>query len=230
MAARDESQCAPGTAFYVCQLNNFRGCCSVDPCALTAGCPDKQPDSPDKQPDSPDKQPDSCPGTQPDTNPEDKQPDTKPDEQPDTCGKDGTNRVYNPGMRIVGKDGPQTNDFNVKKSAEKTQEQDMYFSLPAKAKECSLRWGVPAADEREFTVKESGLVNVSKVDADGNVVDDIGAGDFTNWDILPEEQDGHVVGGFDCEADPVFRLQPANIGEVFIAQNDNTGWYVEYKC
>ncbi|KAB8071153.1 hypothetical protein BDV29DRAFT_179764 [Aspergillus leporis] len=37
---RDDTQCQAGTAFYVCHINNFRGCCSVDPCALESGCPD----------------------------------------------------------------------------------------------------------------------------------------------------------------------------------------------
>ena len=189
LTPRDDTQCAPGTQFYVCNLNNFRGCCSVDPCALTEGCPDNQS------------------GGQ--------------------CGDEG-NRVYNPGMRIVGQDGPQNNDFHVFKSDDSIQKQDMYFSLPPDAKDCTLKWGVPGEAEREFTVKENGLVNILEVDANGNE-SKIGAADFTNWDKLPEPHD-HLTGKFDCKREPKFRLVPVNNGEVFIAQNDHTGWFVEYKC
>ncbi|KAI0163874.1 hypothetical protein GGR57DRAFT_451706 [Xylariaceae sp. FL1272] len=34
--------CPRETLFYVCQLNSFRGCCSIDPCSRTDGCPDTQ--------------------------------------------------------------------------------------------------------------------------------------------------------------------------------------------
>ncbi|KAB8207223.1 hypothetical protein P875_00095244 [Aspergillus parasiticus SU-1] len=40
LTTRDDTQCPTGKAFYVCNKNNFRGCCSVDPCDLDAGCPD----------------------------------------------------------------------------------------------------------------------------------------------------------------------------------------------
>ncbi|KAM0455575.1 hypothetical protein ACHAPV_007652 [Trichoderma viride] len=38
-AADEEDGCSKGTAFYSCEANNFRGCCSVDPCGLSS-CPD----------------------------------------------------------------------------------------------------------------------------------------------------------------------------------------------
>ncbi|KAL7921720.1 hypothetical protein ACQKWADRAFT_313797 [Trichoderma austrokoningii] len=38
-AAGEEDYCSKGTAFYSCEGNNFRGCCSVDPCDLSS-CPD----------------------------------------------------------------------------------------------------------------------------------------------------------------------------------------------
>lgn len=34
-----QTDCVDGFAFYVCSHNNFRGCCSTDPCALS-NCPD----------------------------------------------------------------------------------------------------------------------------------------------------------------------------------------------
>ncbi|KAJ4858571.1 hypothetical protein T069G_06838 [Trichoderma breve] len=34
-----EDDCSPGTTFYSCGANKFRGCCSTDPCALHS-CPD----------------------------------------------------------------------------------------------------------------------------------------------------------------------------------------------
>lgn len=33
-----DSECPQGSLFYVCHMNKFRGCCSVDPCALAEGC------------------------------------------------------------------------------------------------------------------------------------------------------------------------------------------------
>ena len=46
--ARQSTDCSSG-AFYRCSLNNFAGCCSVDPCALTDGCPDDEDeDEPDE--------------------------------------------------------------------------------------------------------------------------------------------------------------------------------------
>ncbi|KAE8374694.1 hypothetical protein BDV26DRAFT_269483 [Aspergillus bertholletiae] len=46
LTTRDDGQCPTGKNYYVCYLNNFRGCCSVDPCALEAGCPDTTEPSP----------------------------------------------------------------------------------------------------------------------------------------------------------------------------------------
>jgi len=37
--ALPDGTCNAGKVFYNCQINSFRGCCSVDPCALPA-CPD----------------------------------------------------------------------------------------------------------------------------------------------------------------------------------------------
>ncbi|CZT07199.1 uncharacterized protein RAG0_12728 [Rhynchosporium agropyri] len=39
LRALPDGTCNTGKVFYSCQVNNFRGCCSVDPCALPA-CPD----------------------------------------------------------------------------------------------------------------------------------------------------------------------------------------------
>ncbi|KAF7630589.1 hypothetical protein F9C07_11300 [Aspergillus flavus] len=40
LTTRDDTQCPTGKSFYRCYKNNFRGCCSVDPCDLDDGCPD----------------------------------------------------------------------------------------------------------------------------------------------------------------------------------------------
>ncbi|CZT45785.1 uncharacterized protein RSE6_06135 [Rhynchosporium secalis] len=39
LRALPDGTCNAGKVFYSCQVNSFRGCCSVDPCALSA-CPD----------------------------------------------------------------------------------------------------------------------------------------------------------------------------------------------
>ncbi|KAL7954241.1 hypothetical protein V8C34DRAFT_320138 [Trichoderma compactum] len=54
--ALQEDGCSPGTTFYSCVANKFRGCCSTDPCALHS-CPDnfrslKDPKDGDKEDDS----------------------------------------------------------------------------------------------------------------------------------------------------------------------------------
>ncbi|KAI1845690.1 hypothetical protein JX265_014075 [Neoarthrinium moseri] len=43
---RRSNDCPTGKLWYTCAANGFRGCCSVDPCALT-GCPDTQSESND---------------------------------------------------------------------------------------------------------------------------------------------------------------------------------------
>ncbi|KAK2761669.1 hypothetical protein FQN54_001497 [Arachnomyces sp. PD_36] len=190
LTSRDDTQCTPGTNFYVCSLNNFRGCCSVDPCALTTGCPDNQPNE---------------------------------------CGKPGKNRIYDPGMRIVGLDGPQENNFNVSRAGDDVQEQTMYFSIPPTASDCTLYWGVPRAADRVFTVEGSGLVDVFEVDGEGNVGEDIGGADFRFWDDNEEAHD-HRSADIDCTPYPTFRIRPVADGEIYIDQNDHTGWYIEYTC
>ncbi|KAH9212058.1 hypothetical protein DL95DRAFT_391908, partial [Leptodontidium sp. 2 PMI_412] len=37
--ALPDGTCNAGKVYYACQINSFKGCCSVDPCALPA-CPD----------------------------------------------------------------------------------------------------------------------------------------------------------------------------------------------
>lgn len=50
--ARQSTDCSSG-AFYRCSLNNFAGCCSVDPCAMEDGCPDDE-DEDEEDEDEPD--------------------------------------------------------------------------------------------------------------------------------------------------------------------------------
>lgn len=53
--ARQSTDCSSG-AFYRCALNNFAGCCSVDPCALDDGCPDDEDEPDEDEPDEDEKE------------------------------------------------------------------------------------------------------------------------------------------------------------------------------
>jgi hypothetical protein len=132
-------------------------------------------------------------------------------------------------MRIVGLDGPQSDDFHVSKSGDDLQEQDMYFSLPPTATECSLNWSVPEEAERNFTVSGSGYVRVFVVDRAGNVGKHVGGADFRYWDD-DASASNHLSANIDCTTEPIFRVTPDQDGEIFIDQNDHTGWYIQYKC
>ncbi|KAF5861288.1 hypothetical protein ETB97_000404 [Aspergillus alliaceus] len=151
LTTRDDTQCKPGTAFYVCQINNFRGCCSIDPCALESGCPDTTP-TPSPSP-TPSPTP-SCPA--------------------------GKSEIYLPKMQtyLSGSENPVSEqNINLTKSADKEWSQTMTFSVPSGAKSCTLMWGVP--EERNFKAGDNALVRVWQgAKAEG---DSIGAADFTNW-------------------------------------------------
>lgn len=199
LTVRDDDRCAPDTNFYVCYLNNFRGCCSVDPCAMEDGCPDDKPD--DKSPPAP------------------------------TCEK-GKAKIYAPEMTSIDRSGTSepgpTSDIHVINSSEKTIVQTVSFVLPSAAvgKSCGLNWSVPA--EREFTVDGNGLMDIKQVITPNELVE-IGAADFTNW---PQVKGPHShTGGFtDCEENLTFEVELREEGEVFLAQNEETGWYIEYEC
>lgn len=47
--ARQNTDCSGGSQFYRCSLNNFAGCCSVDPCSMEDGCPDDEDEDEDEQ-------------------------------------------------------------------------------------------------------------------------------------------------------------------------------------
>lgn len=53
--ARQSTDCSSG-AFYRCALNDFAGCCSVDPCALDDGCPDDENEPDEDEPDEDEKE------------------------------------------------------------------------------------------------------------------------------------------------------------------------------
>ncbi|KAL1954229.1 hypothetical protein VTO42DRAFT_1509 [Malbranchea cinnamomea] len=198
LTVRNDDQCPPNTNFYICQLNNFRGCCSVDPCALSEGCPDKQ-----------------APPTP-------------------TCGPDGKFRFYAPEMRTINippTDGNQapTADFAISKSGDSNRtDQIMTFKLPKEAasKTCHIGWSVPT--QREFVVKGNGLTGVREVN--GTIPGKrIGGADFTFW----PDMDGahtHNVALTPCRETLSLYLALDYDGEVFLEQDHETGWYVDYDC
>ncbi|KAF7594668.1 hypothetical protein BBP40_008760 [Aspergillus hancockii] len=122
---------------------------------------------------------------------------------------------------LAGSDPISTPNFNISKSAAKTWDQSMTFSVPAEAKSCSVMWSVP--EERNFRAGDNALVRVYQ-DRES-----VGAADFTNWPQVAGEH-RHTVGAAECREEMTFRLRLEKESEVFIEQDGETGWYVEYQC
>ncbi|KAB8259371.1 hypothetical protein BDV32DRAFT_124439 [Aspergillus pseudonomiae] len=153
-------------------------------------------------------------------------PDDKPtDPTPPTCTP---GQIYQPKMQTYissSGDPISTPNLNVSNTATAKWDQTMTFSLPKGAKSCSLNWGVPA--ERNFKAGNNALVRVWK--GDNFEGDSVGAADFTNWPGV-DGPHTHTVGSVDCAEELVFRAKLVKESEVFLEQNAETGWYVDYKC
>ncbi|KAE8356871.1 hypothetical protein BDV28DRAFT_144784 [Aspergillus coremiiformis] len=189
----DDTHCAPGTTFYHCKTNNFRGCCTIDPCALPS-CPSQ-----------------TAPSILP---------------TPPTCP--GTVQIYQPKTQthLSGSGSTiSTPNFNLTKSPTREWTQTITFSVPKSATECALRWSVPA--KRTFQAGDNAVVHVSQGHpATGR---EIGTADFTNWPGV-DGPHKHSVAKVDCMPEMVFGLRLAAESEIFLAQDGQTGWFVEYSC
>ncbi|RAH81293.1 hypothetical protein BO86DRAFT_456509 [Aspergillus japonicus CBS 114.51] len=203
LSPRDDTQCIAGTTFYACYLNHFRGCCSVDPCALEAGCPDNNP------------------------NPNNNQ---QHHHQQVTCPVSGT-QVFQPQMEMIFPTEPTTSpiptpDLNLSRSATTQWNQLMTFTLPSEARQCTLGWTIPA--RRNFTAGSNALVRVLENVAPGNITR-IGAADFSYWPQTPGPHEA-LVGTLDCKEQLQFHLTLEHRDAVFMAQDAQTGWWVRYTC
>ncbi|PLB51391.1 hypothetical protein P170DRAFT_436405 [Aspergillus steynii IBT 23096] len=199
LSSRDDTQCEAGKAFYVCNLNNFRGCCSVDPCALQDGCPDK---------------PDNDDG------------DTKP--TPGSCPKKGEKtRLFQPQMQTLilpDTDKPiPAQNFDLIKSNTTERQQIASWALPAEAKDCSVGWSIP--EKRNFSAGHTARVSVH--DNDDN--ERLGGADFSFWPETPGPR-SNLVAAVDCKESVSLRLAMELNDQVFLEQNEETGWWVEYSC
>lgn len=239
LAPRDSTYCEVNKAFYVCKAKNFRGCCSVDPCTLEGVCPDKarnknpnqdNSNSNSNSNDNDNKKPDPASGT------------CKPKPKPSTpsCPPGGQKRkLFLPKMQtlVAGSPPISTPNFNLSKSDSGETQQRMAWQLPAKAKDCTIGWSVPA--ERNFKAGRNSLVNVyyakdndSKAPFYANSAEDkkaLGNANFAFWPETPGKRT-NVVSAVQCKEDLAFRLQMVHKDQVFIEQNGETGWWVEYTC
>lgn len=220
LTTRDDTQCKAGTSFYNCYKNNFRGCCSVDPCNLAAGCP--------VQTSVPTSAPTSAPTSVP-----------TPDPTPQTpvC-KGGKAQVYQPKMQSIqdGGEPVSASNLDLYKSTTEERYQTMTFTLPAGAKSCEVKWGIPA--ERNFTVGNRGVVDVWQgTDTDKK---SIGAADFANWPAFQGPRLNNV-GSAECQEKIELTTKLAATSKelekekgqethVFLEQNEETGWFIEYQC
>ncbi|KAA8650244.1 hypothetical protein EYZ11_003839 [Aspergillus tanneri] len=203
LISRDDTQCNANTAFYVCKLNNFRGCCSVDPCDLKDGCPDDN----------------------------DNDNDNNDSSRPTTCTEKGKKtKLFQPQMQTLilpNTDHPiSTPDFNLSKSDTGEWQQIISWSLPSEAKDCSIGWSIP--EKRNFSAGHSALVGVYDVD-DNDEKKSLGHADFSFW---PETKGPRtsLVASIQCKKVLTLRLALVHKDRVFLEQNGETGWWVEYSC
>ncbi|PLB47656.1 hypothetical protein P170DRAFT_437438 [Aspergillus steynii IBT 23096] len=216
LTARDDTQCDVNTNFYVCHINNFRGCCSVDPCALKDGCPDNKDDSSDD---------DNSKSGSDDDNDDDSSDDET--EEPASCPSSGkTTKLFQPHMEtlFVKPAGASisTPNLNISKSNTSEWQQTISWKLPSAAKDCKLGWDIP--EERNF--KSGNNSRVAVYDGDTKIT----SADFAFWPDTPGARSS-PVGGVDCKEDLEFRLELVYNGEyVFLEQNEETGWWVEFSC
>ncbi|KAH8424870.1 uncharacterized protein LDX57_002614 [Aspergillus melleus] len=268
LTARDDTQCPAGKAFYVCALNNFRGCCSVDPCALKEGCPDKtggttpppvscpetgttnppgvsctdpgtkNPEKPKDTTKNETKPPsNSCPAPETDTNPNPpKKPTDEPTDKPSTspkknptCPPSGKKtKLFQPlTQTLIPNSSPvPTTNFNVSKTATTDQQQLISWKLPATAKSCIIGWAVPL--KRNFKAGGNASVDVY-VGSDKNNNKRVGNANFAFWPERDEAR-SNLVAVVECKEDMLFRLKMEHEDSVFLEQNEETGWWVEYEC
>lgn len=222
VAEREWKDCSAGTSYYVCANNGFKGCCTVDPCALPA-CPSSDYKSPPINPNT--TAPICAPGVHKlySTSLHTIQP-AKPDEEI-FSSKNGPLNYF------ISNSGPG------EESA--TSEQVAIFSgIPASAKKCQINWSVAA--ERTFTVSGNGLTDVCTLKSpipekityntvQAAVGVKVGSADFTNWPQSVGVQN-HLVGSVDCSSDLALKLAIVNVGEVLLTPTPDTGFYVEYEC
>ncbi|KAI9038989.1 uncharacterized protein KD926_010091 [Aspergillus affinis] len=196
LSSRDDTQCEAGTAFYACKLNNFRGCCSVDPCALQDGCPDQTDDG--SQPPL-----GSCPA------------------------KGEKTRLFQPQMQTLilpDTDHPKpAENFDLIKSNTTERQQIASWTLPSEAKDCSVGWSIP--EERNFSAGHTARVTVFENEDNER----LGSADFSFWPETPGPR-SNLVAAVDCKENLSLRLAMVLNDQVFLEQNEETGWWVEYSC
>lgn len=227
---REWKDCPAKTSYYVCANNGFKGCCTVDPCALPA-CPSSDYKSPPINPNTTAPAPPSNPGP--------------------VCAP-GVHKLYHTSLHTIQPAKPDTEIFSSKNAPlnyfisnsgpgeeDATSEQVAIFSgIPAAAKFCRINWSVAA--ERSFTVSGNGLTDICTLknpipekitynSVQAAAGEKVGSADFTNWPQVAGVQD-HIVGSVDCSSEMAFKLAISNVGEVLLTPTPDTGFYVQYEC
>ena len=172
LSTRDDNQCDAGTNIYTCGSNDFRGCCSVDPCDLPGGCLD------DVENDKP-----SLPARPAQLSK------SFPPRQEKIFPKDGGEPYF-------------SSNFELSASSEtsSSRQTTTFYAPPevvAAGGNCEVRWYVENILSRNFTVEGiNGIVNLYDIDAG----DRIGQTAMQNWDDedFPEAHD-IKGGGLPCK-------------------------------
>ncbi|KAI1073935.1 hypothetical protein F5B20DRAFT_565248 [Whalleya microplaca] len=216
LASRWED-CPTGEQWYTC-ANGYKGCYSVDPCALppitsttpsaTAACPTGTAKAKVNKPTMYNLYPD----------------------QPD-LSEPSVSRLE---IR-VGKDVTPLNQVAV------------FKGIPEGAKHCTMGWSQADSAHRNFSTTGSGLVTLNQLTgfpADGAPVSSSSVAkfedpaapktspEFTRWDESAEASD-HTNGQVDCSTEMYFKISPGegnNEGYVYLDQDDNNGLWVQYTC
>ena len=226
-------ECLGGTNFYICSNNKFNGCCSVDPCALPA-CPDYPSNyvyphiigNPEHYGTADQKLLELIP--------------------PQARCMPGDNKMYQRTMHTIfpGKQsaaGASGNAISLSRNADPQSEKQQLIefpSLPDGAHSCALHW----SRNSSFSVAGSGLVELFAVSSVPSPVNyemvmsmrqgKVGIIDFgIDFEKTDHEihWDGEPSG---CKDMRLFKVgfPEGRVGSVELAQNEGSGFYIDYYC
>ena len=230
----------PGGSYYICNSNGFQGCCSVNPCSFKT-CPSSLPTT---TPTSTSTSFWNGPGA---IIPTPRLPVNE------TCAQ-GQYKIYQPKMYNYYPADPDFAEIPTD-NIQLTQVHNgslgrlqvaVYPSVPPSAKNCLLNWAV-GNDSDTFVSSNPGIADITILHdpLPANITwntmsnlwsEKIGEAEFDEWTSIERPND-HIVGGFNCSATAsngvlafTMGINGTGDGDVYLTQNSNSGWYIEYEC
>ncbi|KAF2671596.1 hypothetical protein BT63DRAFT_422136 [Microthyrium microscopicum] len=221
-----ENSCDASSQFYVCSLNNFHGCCSVDPCALTSGCPDGQ----------------STPSTNTGVSQSTCSPGTKAFKQ------------FSPTMYTIGVDNPDSTNLHVENTTSTNSHTEQVFTfanVPSTATKIGMGWAASKSITEFVTIGsatgEVYLLDPAKldfttlpltsdavtaaIDPSNPTVGGAGFGAWGDTKSYPLPQT-HIItaAGIENHELLAFKISLRDQGNVKLAQTGQDGLYLQYDC